>query len=535
MKFIQTLYSSADSEFKHNSFGWAKPCYHWISWVLSSLSLQELHPDQTILYCNQTTNNFLPRLELPYRRFDVSLTNFKLANQNLWALPKLFTYAQQTEPFLHIDGDVFLFSRFDEKLLSSGLIAQNEEIATEYYTSTQEQLIQHFTWFPDCVAEDFNKPEPIHAVNAGIIGGHDIDFFQEYTREAFKYVEQNLNHLSKINADRFNVFFEQHLFFSLAKKKGKDIGYLFPDIVNDNQYQHLGEFHEVPCSKSYLHLLGHYKKDEATCLQMAAKLRELYPDYYERVIRFCHDNGMYYPYQKLYMHYLYSSVGVMGLYESSKAAYKAKESVSSKTESINLGYISCFKLLENCLNETDNENNPLQQLDDILDDYHSFKQGVIEKIESKKFHKEFLYGRDLESQQWYCNLFGCDDEAETKTIVRCASNFIVQSNYDWAAIYNSRYRVGVGYYEQLVIEKGNYNSLIVQEATDYEISLYDIDEMEALILEYISKPKTIVSVLKEMEQHMEENVLLEHYAAFKELVVSFLKQLVVKKAIAPFP
>lgn len=78
------------------------------------------------------------------------------------------------DPFLHLDGDVFIFNQFADSLLNSKLIAQNIEEATDYYISIQKQLMDHFTYFPDCVKAEFDAQTPIKAINAGILGGHNI-------------------------------------------------------------------------------------------------------------------------------------------------------------------------------------------------------------------------------------------------------------------------------------------------------------------------------------------------------------------------
>ena len=80
---------------------------------------------------------------------------------------------------------------------------------------------------------------------------------------------------------------EQHLFYSLTKDKKLNINFLFSDTIKDNQYQNLSDFHETPFKKYYLHLLGHYKKDQYTCMKMAEKLRELHPEYYYKIIELC--------------------------------------------------------------------------------------------------------------------------------------------------------------------------------------------------------------------------------------------------------
>jgi len=486
-----------------------------------------------MLYTQRELTSIVDELQLPYESVDVRLSSLTLPDERLWALPKLYTYSLQQEPFLHMDGDVFLFQQFNPVLMAHGLIAQNEEVATDYYTSTQQQLMEQFTWFPDCVAADFSKPEPIRAVNAGIMGGCDIDFFQQYTQQAFQYVERNTHHFSKVNADRFNVFFEQHLFFALAAQQGKPIGYLFPDIVNDNQYQHLGEFHEVPCSKFYLHLLGHYKKDEATCLQMAAKLRELFPQAYERVIKWCHDKGMYHPHQQLYTHYLHTGKSLEDLASTSSLKYLSNQSATIESSVKDVFELPSFVLIQEFLNNADAALFSGVSREELQLDFKQFSESVFQHLTLRQVSREYLYGRDLQSQQWYCSLFSSLENIESKTIVCCSDHFVIESAYDWSRLYNCLYRVGVVHYEEFVPERGLFHHLIVQEATDYSISLYDLDEMEQLILAYLKTPGSIGALLKEMEQYMEEEVLQSHYDAYRSLVLSFIQQLVVKKAIKP--
>ena len=126
---------------------------------------------------------------------------------------------------------------------------------------------------------------PYSGVNlALILGGHNITFFRDYAALAFDYVNKNSKEMSLINVNNFNVFLEQHLFYALSKEKNIPFSVLFEEIVEDRGYKNMGDFHDVPFNRTYLHLLGHYKRDEFTCIKMAEKLKELYPDYYERIV-----------------------------------------------------------------------------------------------------------------------------------------------------------------------------------------------------------------------------------------------------------
>lgn len=80
---------------------------------------------------NLTSSLLTDTLQLPYSKVYLTHDQLKLIHTDLWALPKIYTYSLQKEPFLHIDGDVFLFHPFDSNLMESELIAQNVEVATE--------------------------------------------------------------------------------------------------------------------------------------------------------------------------------------------------------------------------------------------------------------------------------------------------------------------------------------------------------------------------------------------------------------------
>jgi hypothetical protein len=200
MKLIQTLYLQPSKNPFKDSFGWTSPMYHLMGWTLSCLQLKKIYPKVEIYTNSSAAKLLIDTLELPYDKVNVTHDDLHLANENLWALPKIFTYSLQDTPFLHVDGDVFIFREFPIDLLNGMLIAQNLEEATEYYFSSQKELMKHFKYFPECVKNDFYSPQPIQAVNAGILGGNDLSFIHEYTNNAFEYIEQNRDCFSLTNA-----------------------------------------------------------------------------------------------------------------------------------------------------------------------------------------------------------------------------------------------------------------------------------------------------------------------------------------------
>jgi len=504
MNFIQTFHIHSKDLF-HDAFGWSAPEYHLMGWSLSCLQLHKLYGNITLFANSQAAHLLIDTLQLPYTKVNLTHDKLALIHSDLWALSKIYTYSLQKEPFLHIDGDVFLFNPLETNLFEGELIAQNIEVATEnYYTLTQKTLMRCFTFFPACVKRDFDSGVPIQAANAGILGGKNVSFFHDYSELAFEYVRKNADLLKHINVDSFNVFFEQHLFYALAKEKRIPVSVLFKSIIKDNGYKHLGDFHDVPSGRSYLHLLGPFKKDELTCIQMAAKLKELYPVYYERIIALFHDKNL----------------------RLSPSGFLNNRGQSKKR--IQEEYNTHLRLLKSTAN-----NCPTEIDEDLFHtDFELFYYRLVSLL--TEYHtNENLYKRDSAAQHWYADLFTDASVILDKTIVRSKETEIIESSFNWAGLFNKHYRVGLDYYKDLQITKGSFLNLVVYEASDNGFSLYDIDELEHAILLLLSEPLSINEILNRMRVYFEEDVLQNYYEDYKNIILISIKQLVIKKAIQP--
>ncbi|MCL2649915.1 MAG: hypothetical protein FWD60_02670 [Candidatus Azobacteroides sp.] len=526
MNFIQTLYIHSNKDPFRDPFGWVSPEYHLMSWALSCLQLKQCYKE-VYLYANTPAACLLiDDLQLPYTEVFCTHDKLILPHQELWALPKIYTYRLQEKPFLHIDGDVFLFGRLPESLLNNGLIAQNPEVATDYYTSTQKGLMNHFTFFPPCVKTDFEAPDPIRAVNAGILGGQNISFINEYANLAFEYVDKNIRYLQSINVNKFNVFFEQHLFYALAKEKNIPIGFLFSDLIDDNGYKHINDFHDVPFLRMYLHLLGHFKQDEYTCIQMAAKLRELYPDYYYKILSLFGKKEITLS-PCCFSKKIEVSVNYQALHEKAQQAYNDNiitiDNTSAAIDETTNTHLIRLKEVANFYSDGNEE---------MKKDFAVFYDSLI-MILKKNLSFLYLYGRDLSAVSWYRHLFADETDLLERRIIKSAGIEIISSQYEWEGLFNKHYRVGVEYYKQLQIQPGNYLSLVIPEASENSFSLYDINGLDKMILDFLSEPLSINELLSKMQVYFEDEVIQNHYQSYVDVIVTCLKQLVLKKAIQP--
>jgi hypothetical protein len=502
-----------------------------MSWALSCLQLKKIYGNITLHSNSAGAELLVETLKLPYSEVYTTHDALKLPDLNLWALPKIYTYALQNKPFLHIDGDVFLFDKLPDQLLQSPLIAQNIEVSTEYYSSTQKQLMKHLTYFPSCVKNDFYSGIPVSAVNAGILGGSDIDFIKYYTTEAINYINRNVSHLQSINTDRFNVFFEQHLFYSLANEQNKSIQYLFNDIFEDRGYLYLGNFHEVPLERTYLHLLGHYKKDEQTCLQMASKLRELYPEYYYRIIDLYQKNNWplftsFYNNKSISIKKDYLSLVNKSIECFNKDLYR--NSLNSKVLSFDLSFLDVI------YNQYADSSNITFDVQHFKDDYILFFEKLSDILKLNSSLSEFyFYGRDLRSVEWHTSVFGNMSNVVNVRLVQTKGVHIIESSFNWAGFLNKIYRVGAVYYETLAVCEEQFFNLVVPEVVGSQFILYDIDGIEKNVLELLSEPKSIQEILNIMQIYFDNDVIQNYYKAYQEYLFEVIKQLLLKKVIQP--
>lgn len=285
MRIIQTFWSGGADPLSR-SYGWTHPEYNLMSWALSCCSLRE-HYDQVELYTDQRGYEVLiEKLHLPYTSVHVVLGDNLCLPQH-WAYAKIKTYSLQTEPFLHVDGDIYLPRPFDASLSRAALVVQNEEIGTEYYQNMLDAILRiPDVWLPDYVRSVLSN-ELLPSYNMGVFGGCDLEFIRGYCSEVEQFLSKNrLNEPHNVSSRvDCNVFFEQMLFAIYAQERGRNVTKVIRQAVSDTGYTRSGfcdvvRFHE----REFFHILGGHKRVRHIYQRVADVLLSLYPDYYHRVV-----------------------------------------------------------------------------------------------------------------------------------------------------------------------------------------------------------------------------------------------------------
>ena len=76
--------------------------------------------------------------------------------------------------------------------------------------------------------------------------------------------------------------------------------------------------------------------------------------------------------------------------------------------------------------------------------------------------------------------------------------------------------------------------MVVPEIYSNGFSLHDLDEMEKIILDHLAEPLSVESLLLKLQVYAGEDVIENHLEEYNNLIVTLIKQLVLKKAIRPY-
>ena len=277
---------NTDAIFRSNG-GWCKKIYFYASWALSCLRFNDLY-NHVDLYTDSYGKKLLyDTLELPYTNVSTDLDCLESFDHNLWALGKIYTYSLQTQPFLHVDSDIYVWKRFDENILSADVIGQSLEVNyslnIEYYNQIEKDLL----YVPDAIQAEREKTKDIIQVNAGVMGGNDMSFFKGYTSEAIKMIKKNYNHLFNLhptNKGNFNMVVEQFLAYCLYRKTNANL-----KTILEGEYN-LADFSNVPQYATYIHAIGTLKKFSNIGDYVIERLAFEYPDYYNRILNLINKN-----------------------------------------------------------------------------------------------------------------------------------------------------------------------------------------------------------------------------------------------------
>lgn len=297
MKIVQSLWTlpmlNGRGEIYENRFhgGWLNVKYHLLSLAYSSLQLSKYYRKLSLVTDKAGNDMLINKMGLPYTEVTICLDELNDYDTQLWSLGKIHAYSIQDEPFIHVDGDAFIWEPFPKKFLTADLVAQNLEHNYEYYRTLMEELVSRNCYIPAVVSRITALENEVNAYNAGVYGGSNIAFFKAFAKEVDLFLKNNLPNMPQLQVGKLNAFFEQHLFYCMAREWGLKVACV-TDIIDkevlDFMLKDISQFLQAPEKVKYIHLLGgEAKTDPAICNRLETLMKETYPEYYRRILSIC--------------------------------------------------------------------------------------------------------------------------------------------------------------------------------------------------------------------------------------------------------
>lgn len=277
---------------------WLSKKHHFLAWVLSVEEARKHYPKTALVTDDAGARQLIDGIGLEFDSVSTDLNVLQQGNPKLWMLGKLHAYRAQTEPFVHLDYDVFLWKPLPEIVAGASVFAQNPEFFAfddsrwwyrpEFY---YQQVRQHQGWLPP-EFKWYVEQQGTHAACCGFLGGNAVGFLRHYADTAIHFIEHPNNQeiWSRIDdIGRDNTLFEQYLLCACiayhnaqetSAFRDVDIRYLFASseeaFFSPQKAKQVG----------YTHLLGGAKRNPVLLDRLEKRVARDYPQHYEHCLRY---------------------------------------------------------------------------------------------------------------------------------------------------------------------------------------------------------------------------------------------------------
>lgn len=280
---------------------WHTELHHWLAWGLSFHSVARYFAETELITDDEGAQILVDQLDLPFTHVSLALNRLASEDAGWWALGKLEAYRRQTEPFLHIDTDVFLWRSIPAELLEKDVIAQNPEpiaLASCYRPHLIEDALNspHNGYLPEEWTWYRNAGQP-RAECCGIFGGCRTDFIRHYAdtaiqllshpenRAAMRAFHDKGSHMILLEQFLLSAVLDYHSNRASSPFEGIEIGYLF-DTIEDAYSGPAAE------RMGFTHLAAGAKRNSRVCADLKRRVQHDLPNHFERCARFAQDHQL---------------------------------------------------------------------------------------------------------------------------------------------------------------------------------------------------------------------------------------------------
>jgi hypothetical protein len=275
---------------------WSSRKHQLLAWTLS-LETARKHYEKTSLFTDdEGARTLIDGIGLEFDTVSVALNALAQSDPEWWTLGKMMTYRAQTEPFIHIDEDVFLWQRLPEQLEQAPVFAQNAEYfscpAWWYQPEALESVVQqHCGWLPDEWVWYRSSGQAQRGECCGIVGGSRVDFVRYWADLGIRMIEHPRNRYgwSRLtNKLAHMLLIEQYLLAVCIEYHRKRPDSPYSDIEIQYLFDSESNPFDPDCAarKGFTHLIGPAKQDALLMERLEKRVQRDYPERYERCLTY---------------------------------------------------------------------------------------------------------------------------------------------------------------------------------------------------------------------------------------------------------
>jgi hypothetical protein len=263
-----------------------------LSWILS-VGLAHRHYADTCLVTDTAGAALLvDGLGLEFAEVSLSLNALASHDPDWWALGKLYAYAEQPEPFLHIDGDVYLWEPLPEDLLAAPVIASHPEYPQLGRSCYRPDVLERDLragggYIPPELERYLPIDGVLRAENCGIFGGNRLDFIRHYAETGKRLVEHpdNQRIWATRNANYADVIIIEQLLLSACVRyyRGR-AGSPWSDIAIRCLFDSYEDAAANAARRGFTHLIAGAKWDAAIVAGLERCVERQFPEHYARAL-----------------------------------------------------------------------------------------------------------------------------------------------------------------------------------------------------------------------------------------------------------
>jgi len=278
----------------HHEQVWSSRVHHLLAWVLSVETAKQHYVTTSLMTDRWGAELLVDRLGLKFTAVSTELDALDDADPAWWVLGKLWTYRAQSQPFVHLDNDVFLWKRLPGRLERAAVIAQNPECfpltrESWYRPTTYTHAIRESDgWAPDEWWWSTSR-ELSEAFCCGIVGGTATAFLSYYADLAIRMIDHPRNRAAFARLGSpigDNILLEQYLLAACVRFHQQHQGSAYNDVDVHCLFDSTAEaFDESAAARAgYTHLIGAAKRNTTLVHRLAARVRRDYPALYRRCL-----------------------------------------------------------------------------------------------------------------------------------------------------------------------------------------------------------------------------------------------------------